>query len=68
MVTLSSIWYVWGLKRRPPVQWRCQGWWHPGRDFMVSPFFSPKTNEDLKKVFAVKLVGFQPNEVGDQTK
>ena len=30
-----------------------------GGDFEVSPFFGPKTGEDQKKVFAVKVVDFR---------
>ena len=38
-------------------QRRCYGWWHPGRDYVVSPFFGPKIDEDQKKGLCRKTSG-----------
>ena len=36
---------------------RRQGWWHPGRDFAVAPFFDPKIGENQKSLHR-KMSGF----------
>ena len=36
------------------IQWRCQGWWHPGRNFVVSPLFDSKIGEDKKRLLPSK--------------
>ena len=37
----------------------------PGRNFVVSPLFGPKTSDDKKKVIAVKVMGFFSPEICD---
>ena len=45
------------------MQRRCSEWWHPGRDFVVAPFFVQKIGEDQKKKgLRFKISGFSVQE------